>query len=151
MKWTSRTHTSHRFTSQVCSCRKTSCSCASHPKAGGLWRVPSASRQLGYSVKNSESHLHAIHGPVPGFNEGTRNANLLERMFDNLWPERPVMRWNWSLYGEAKLYYPAVNNQIKNRFGPGNIADNVTLRLERQTLRKLPKSGRCHLSPCAFT
>ena len=97
--------------------------------------------------------LHAIHGPVPGFNEGTRNASLLERMFDNLWPERPVMRWNWSLYGEAKLYYPAVNNQIKNRFGPGNIADNVTLRLERQTLRKLAKSGdviftvRIHLNP----
>ena len=97
--------------------------------------------------------LHDIHGPVPGFNAGTRNASLLERMFDNLWPERPVMRWNWSLYGEAKLYYPAVNNQIKNRFGPGNIADNVTLRLERQTLRKLPKSGdviftvRIHLNP----
>ncbi len=97
--------------------------------------------------------LHGIHQPVPGFGGGTRNAGLLERMFDNLWPERPVMRWNWSLYGEAKLHYPAIDNQIKNRFGSGQIADNVVLRVERQTLRKLPQSGdiiftvRIHLNP----
>ncbi len=97
--------------------------------------------------------LHAIHRPVPGFGQQSRNDGLINRMFDNLWPERPVMRWNWSLYGEAKLYYPAVNNHIKNRFGPGNIAENVVLRIERQTLRKLPISGdiiftvRIHLNP----
>jgi dimethylamine monooxygenase subunit A len=97
--------------------------------------------------------LHAIHQPVPGFGKDTRNDNLLNRMFDNLWPERPVMRWNWSLYGEAKLYYPAIDNQIKNRFGTGNISGSVILRVERQTLRKLPKSGdiiftvRIHLNP----
>ncbi len=97
--------------------------------------------------------LHAIHQPVPGFGKDTRNDGLIGRMFDNLRPERPVMRWNWSLYGEAKLYFPAINNQIKNRFGEGKIAENVTLRIERQTLRKLPRSGdiiftvRIHLNP----
>jgi dimethylamine monooxygenase subunit A len=97
--------------------------------------------------------LHAIHGPVPGFNTGTRNAGLIDRMFDNLRPDHSVLRWNWSLYGDAKLYHPATDHGMKKRFGDGNLEGRVTLRLERQTLRKLPKSGdilftiRIHLDP----
>jgi dimethylamine monooxygenase subunit A len=85
--------------------------------------------------------LHEIHQPVPGFGEGTRNAGLIDRMFDNLRVEQPVIRWNWSLYGDAKLYHPASDNKMKNRFGEGKIDGRVIMRLERQTLRKLPKSG----------
>lgn len=82
--------------------------------------------------------MHDVHGPVPGFGEGTRNNSLIERMFDNL--SVPVVRWNWSLYGDDALYHPEPGNQVK-RFGDGDIADRVFFRLERQTLRKLPKSG----------
>ena len=85
--------------------------------------------------------MHEIHDPVPGFGEGTRNAGLIDRMFDNLRVEQPVIRWNWSLYGDARLYHPASDNRMKNRFGDGPITGNVIMRLERQTLRKLPKSG----------
>jgi dimethylamine monooxygenase subunit A len=85
--------------------------------------------------------LHEIHQPVPGFGEGTRNASLIDRMFDNLRVEQPVIRWNWSLYGDARLYHPASDNKMKNRFGDGPITGKVVMRLERQTLRKLPKSG----------
>jgi dimethylamine monooxygenase subunit A len=85
--------------------------------------------------------LHEIHQPVPGFGEGTRNASLIDRMFDNLRVEQPVIRWNWSLYGDAQLYHPASDNKMKNRFGDGPITGKVIMRLERQTLRKLPKSG----------
>ncbi len=85
--------------------------------------------------------MHEIHQPVPGFGEGTRNAGLIDRMFDNLRVEQPVIRWNWSLYGDARLYHPASDNRMKNRFGDGPITGNVIMRLERQTLRKLPKSG----------
>ena len=85
--------------------------------------------------------LHAIHAPVPNFGPGTRNAGLIDRMFDNLRPDHSVMRWNWSLYGDAELYHPASDHGMKKRFGDGNLAGHVTLRLERQTLRKLPKSG----------
>jgi dimethylamine monooxygenase subunit A len=125
-------------------------------KSSGGWRLVAASLCFPSAWILSEKFgrpLHDIHQPVPGFGVGTRNAGLLERMFDNLWPERPVMRWNWSLYGEAKLHYPAVDNKIKNRFGAGEIAENVVLRIERQTLRKLPISGdiiftvRIHLNP----
>jgi dimethylamine monooxygenase subunit A len=85
--------------------------------------------------------MHDIHKPVPGFGAGSRNAGLIDRMFDNLRVEQPVIRWNWSLYGDAKLYHPSSDNQMKNRFGEGKIDGRVIIRLERQTLRKLPKSG----------
>ncbi len=84
--------------------------------------------------------MHEVHGPVPGFNAGTRNAAMIERMFDNLKPELPVMRWNWSLYGDADLHHPEPGNAGR-RFGTGEVAENIFLRLERQTLRKLPDSG----------
>ncbi|MBW8733185.1 MAG: DUF3445 domain-containing protein [Asticcacaulis sp.] len=84
--------------------------------------------------------MHDVHGPVPGFNAGTRNAAMIERMFDNLKPELPVMRWNWSLYGDADLHHPEPGNSGR-RFGDGEVAEHVFLRLERQTLRRLPNSG----------
>ncbi len=85
--------------------------------------------------------LHDVHEPVPGFNAGTRNAQLIERMFDNLRPEQPVLRWNWSLYGDARLYHPVSDHGMAKRFGEGDITGHVVMRLERQTLRKLPISG----------
>src|SRR5690606_39242056 len=50
--------------------------------------------------------MHEVHGPVPGFAEGTRNAQLIERMFDNLRPEGGMIRWNWSLFGDGRLFHP---------------------------------------------
>ncbi len=97
--------------------------------------------------------MHVIHKPVPGFSEGTRNAGLIERMFDNLSPAQPVIRWNWSLYGDDKLYHPVSDHGMKRRFGEDIEPRNIKLRLERQTLRKLPSSGgivftiRIHVDP----
>ena len=97
--------------------------------------------------------LNQIHRPVPGFGAGTRNAGLIERMFDNLDPARLVLRWNWSLHGDAALYHPHSNPGPGPRFGEGDMRGRVWLRLERQTLRKLPQSGdilftiRIHLNP----
>jgi dimethylamine monooxygenase subunit A len=97
--------------------------------------------------------LHEIHKPVPGFGAGTRNAGLIERMFDNLDPSRIVLRWNWSLHGDGVLYHPHSNSGATPRFGDGDLRGRVIIRLERQTLRKLPISGdilftiRIHLNP----
>lgn len=85
--------------------------------------------------------LHQIHAPVPEFGGGTRNASMIERIFDNLRVEEPVLRWNWSLHDDMKLYHPHSNSGPGRRFGEGDLRDKVILRLERQTLRKLPKSG----------
>jgi hypothetical protein len=55
-------------------------------------------------------------------------------MFDNLRPEMPMVRWNWSIYGDADLFHPGPH-------GGQRLADGAFLRLERQTLRRLPASG----------
>ncbi|HTN40322.1 MAG TPA: heme-dependent oxidative N-demethylase subunit alpha family protein, partial [Asticcacaulis sp.] len=82
--------------------------------------------------------LQEIHAPVPDFGRDTRNATIIERMFDNLRPEQPVMRWNWSLHADDVLHHPHSAGQW--RFGDEKI-DSLYFRLERQALRKLPVSG----------
>lgn len=83
--------------------------------------------------------LETIHAPVPGFGPQSRNAQLIGRMFDAARPETPMLRWNWSLYGDDRLHHPDASPP--QRFGSGPRAEPVFLRLERQTLRKLPATG----------
>jgi len=85
--------------------------------------------------------LAQVHAPVPGFGTGTRNDQLITRMFDNARPETPMLRWNWSLYGDARLFHPDSPGPGERRFGMGDRAENIFLRVERQTLRKLPQTG----------
>jgi dimethylamine monooxygenase subunit A len=113
-------------------------------KRGDDWCLTAASLCFPSSWNLREKFqkpMQDIHGPVPGFGPGTRNASLINRMFDNLRVEQPVIRWNWSLYGDQRLYHPASDNQMKNRFGEGKIVGKVFMRLERQTLRKLLNTG----------
>ena len=104
--------------------------------------------------------LQDIHTPVPGFGRGTRTADLINRMFDKLAVEQPVERLNWSLQAGADLYQPLSNDaridraQARpSRFPGADVAANAFIRVERQTLRKLPASGdilftiRIHLDP----
>jgi hypothetical protein len=105
--------------------------------------------------------LHEIHAPVPDFGAGTRNAGLIERMFDKL-QGQAVLRWNWSLQAGNELYLPFSHQQRIDRatnrpskFSADEIAAQAFIRVERQTLRKLPVSGdilftiRIHLDPLA--
>jgi hypothetical protein len=108
------------------------------------WRLAAASLSFPSSWSLREKFgrpMHEIHAPVPGFGPGTRPAELIERMFDNLKPAIAVIRWNWSLYGDARLSHPETANPGFRRFGAGERAENIFLRVERQTLRKLPESG----------
>lgn len=84
--------------------------------------------------------VEEIHAPVPGFGPGTRPAELIARMFDNLRPGQPMIRWNWSLYGDDVLPHP-LPSPTARRYGDGERADQVFLRTERQTLRRLPETG----------
>jgi hypothetical protein len=105
------------------------------------WRLAAASLSFPSSWKLAEKFgrpIHEMHAPVPGFGGGTRNAELIARMFDNMRPETPMIRWNWSVYGDAELFHP--HNSPARRFGAGERADNAFLRVERQTLRLLPES-----------
>lgn len=121
------------------------------------WRLAAAALCFPSSWRLADKFgrpMHEVHGPVPGFGAGTRPAELIARMFDNLRPEQPMIRWNWSLFGDEKLYHPE-SSHPRGRFGDGPRADRVVFRVERQTLRKLPVSGdivftiRIYLDPIA--
>jgi hypothetical protein len=106
------------------------------------WRLAAASLSFPSSWKLADKFgkpMHAVHAPVPGFTEGTRNAGMIERMFDHLRPEMPVLRWNWSLFSDLALYHPEPSHPIGPRFGA--TGEKAVLRIERQTLRRLPQSG----------
>jgi dimethylamine monooxygenase subunit A len=108
------------------------------------WRLVAASLCFpsAWNLLEKFGHpLHKVHGPVPGFGTGTRNASVIDRMFDNLRPEQPVMRWNWSLHEDGQLHHPTSHSGSESRFGNGDIGGHVFLRVERQTLRKLRKTG----------
>ena len=120
------------------------------------WRLVAAALAFPSSWVLAEKFgrpMHEIHGPVPGFGAGTRSAQLIERMFDNMRAETPMIRWNWSLYGDDRLYHPEVSGPDIRRFG-ADMA-NIFLRVERQTLRRLPLGGdivftiRIHVDPLA--
>lgn len=82
--------------------------------------------------------MDEVHAPVPDFQAGSRNAGLINRMFDNLSPDRFVVRWNWSVNWGYELYRPASQPASEMK---GMPPADAYLRIERQTLRKMPLSG----------
>ncbi|RWA60743.1 DUF3445 domain-containing protein [Mesorhizobium sp.] len=105
--------------------------------------------------------LQRIHAPVPGFGPGTRPAEVINRMFDGL-QGQAVERFNWSIQAGDALYHPLSNGERMDRatsrptrFPDGDINAHAFIRVERQTLRKLPVSRdilftiRIHLDPLA--
>ena len=113
------------------------------------WRLAAASLCFPSSWTLAEKFglpLHEIHAPVPGFGAGTRNADLIARIFDNLKPDQPVIRWNWSLQADMALHKPLSGHHWDERatarqprFSEG--AAGTFIRVERQTLRRLAGSG----------
>lgn len=85
--------------------------------------------------------MDEIHGPVPGFEGGTRNADLINRMFDNLPLGRLVERFNWTVNTDGGLFLPKSNAESLGAAAIVLKAENTFVRIERQTLRKLPISG----------
>lgn len=84
--------------------------------------------------------MQAIHADVPGFGEGTRNAALITRIFDNLQVSQPVERLNWSVNVTDELFLPLSKHRRPPSADPFTLAERFA-RVERQTLHKLPKSG----------
>ncbi len=76
--------------------------------------------------------LPAIHAPVPGLEQAI--GRPLARVFDTLDPERPVWRANWSLADDPTLHQP--------RRSRAAAVEALYLRVERQTLRRLPRTGQ---------
>lgn len=125
------------------------------------WRLAAASLCFPSSWSLAEKFgkpLDEIHAPVPAFGAGTRNAALIGRMFDKL-QGQAVQRLNWSISTSPALYLPLTEAERNDRAAArptrfaGDIYASAFIRVERQTLRKLPLSGailftiRIHLDP----
>ena len=108
------------------------------------WRLVAASLHFPSSWSLSEKFglpLDQVHGNVPEFGPGSRNASLMTRIFDFLKVDQPVKRMNWSLYPEAVLHHPYRASDRSQNPGRHRLDADSFLRAERQTLVKLPESG----------
>jgi hypothetical protein len=83
--------------------------------------------------------LDVIHAPVPGFDE--RLATPATRFFAGIRVERPVWRVNWSLVDTPALFLPPEHRGHPRPITAGRAGEELWLRVERQTLRRLPRSG----------
>ncbi|GEO86080.1 MULTISPECIES: heme-dependent oxidative N-demethylase family protein [Alphaproteobacteria] len=82
-----------------------------------------------------------VHAHVPGFQGGTRNDMMINRVFDNLQPDLPAERFNWSINWRYALYHPVSVRPSSDPASLGIDPRAAFVRVERQTLRKLPATG----------
>lgn len=85
--------------------------------------------------------LPGIHRPVPRYDAVL--ATPVDRFFDTLAPDRIVWRANWTLSDDPALFQPGQKAHAapESDIDAGNAGERLFLRIERQTLAKLPGSG----------
>ena len=108
-----------------------------------------------WSLKEKfNSSLIELHKDVPSYEKkiGSRVNNL----FNKLPNDRIFQRFNWSIYEEATLFQPARSKSVVERsksITDKNAGDRLFIRVERQTIRRLPKTQavaftiRVHVDP----
>ncbi|MBS0640134.1 MAG: DUF3445 domain-containing protein, partial [Proteobacteria bacterium] len=97
--------------------------------------------------------LAAVHGPVPLYAD--RLSRPVDRFMQHLKPDRIACRLNWSIVDDPALFQPTGKWRTDGGAGitPQNAGERLYLRVERQTLRRLPASGavlfgiRVHVYP----
>ena len=113
-------------------------------KRDGQWRLTALSLSAGSFFTAEEvigRSLAELHGPVTGFAE--RFLVRVQRIFEGLRPGLVLERRNWTLLNSDALHTPA-SAPIRARIGEIDLAEAgavLNLRVERQTLRRLPRSG----------
>lgn len=80
----------------------------------------------------------AIHDPVPGYRSDL--AARVDRFLDRLAPGVVVARRNWSVHDSPELFAPRPPADPRPAT-VDEVPDRLTLRSERQTLRRLGASG----------
>jgi hypothetical protein len=115
--------------------------CIMRRDAGG-WRLAAAVLTAPSSWSLAEHFskpLGEIHAAVPGFT-GSMAARV-DRIFDHLPADKPVWRSNWSLYDDDTLFHPESKHGVRRWSGSdGCLSEHVYVRVERQTLRRMPLS-----------
>jgi hypothetical protein len=113
-------------------------------KRDGEWRLSALSLSAGSFFTASEvigKSLAELHGPVNGFSD--RFLTRVRRIFEGLRPDLILERRNWTVLNSPALHTPA-SAPIRARIGEIATAEAgraLSLRVERQTLRRLPQTG----------
>jgi hypothetical protein len=110
----------------------------------GQWRLTALSLSAGSFFTGGDAigkSLRELHGPVTGFAE--RFLVRVERIFEGLRSDLVLERRNWTLLNSDALHTPTPA-PIRARIGaiaPAEAGAVLHLRVERQTLRRLPQTG----------
>ena len=113
-------------------------------RRNGAWTLTALSLCAGTFFSAGEvigKALSELHAPVPGF--GERFAARVARIFDALRPDAILERRNWTVMAGDDLFAPdgdAVRARIA-QIPPEAAAEGLFVRVERQTIRKLPATG----------
>jgi hypothetical protein len=82
--------------------------------------------------------MTGIHRPVPAFNQNLEKPAT--RFLQHTTPDKPMWRLNWTIHASKELF--AYGSDEPQRLAPGApVLENLFLRVERQTLRRLPRSA----------
>lgn len=113
-------------------------------KTGGEWRLTALSLSAGsfFTAKDAVGKsLRELHAPVTGF--GDRFLIRVQRIFEGLREDLVLERRNWTVLNSGELHTPTPA-PIRARIGeiaPAEAGRALRVRVERQTLRRLPKTG----------
>jgi hypothetical protein len=118
-------------------------------RADGVWRLVAASVCFPSRWRLADkigSTVAEIHEPVPGYES---IAAATDAFFDRLTVERPMWRTNWTILESPALFQSPseeprderVTSGGDDRGTPVPQPGALTLRVERQTLRRLPETG----------
>lgn len=85
--------------------------------------------------------LADVHGLVPGYAE--KLSGPIDRVFRNLAPDTIMARANWLIHATPELFQSGhrLDAATAAAVTPKNAGERLWLRVERQTLRRLPQTG----------
>jgi hypothetical protein len=85
--------------------------------------------------------LAGVHGPVPAYAE--KLGTQVDRFFKNLAAGTIMWRANWLIHATPELFQSGhkLDAATAAAITPENAGEKLWLRVERQTLRRLPQSG----------
>ena len=113
-------------------------------KRDGDWRLTALSLSAGTFFSAGEvigKSLAELHVPVTGFN--ARLLGRVRRIFDGLREDLVLERRNWSVVSSPELFIPDPRpmRAAIPAIDPARAAEALHVRVERQTLRRLPRTG----------